>query len=141
MTRLLRKLREGLVRILLLQRGSSYMIDHTLGMQTIPRPRARSLQQRSISSMWAKKRPSSPSRFAIVRQTDEHGCTGSPEYRQYGVILPPVRFDYSHHPSPTKRISVAVDESADSSGIFEPFFCRQLRIFGWQAATSGWASR
>ena len=110
------------MRILLLQRGSSYMIDHTLGDANNSTSAGTESPTKVDLFHVGKEASVQSSRFAIVRQTDEHGGTGSPEYRQYGVILPSVRFDYSHHPSPTKRISVAVDESAGSSGIFEPFF-------------------
>ena len=110
------------MRILLLQRGSSYMIDHTLGDANNSTSAGTESPTKIDLFHVGKEASVQSSRFAIVRQTDEHDGTGSPEYRQYGVILPPVRFDYSHHPSPTKRISVAVDESAGSSGIFEPFF-------------------
>ena len=113
------KIEEGLVWVLAFQGSSPHVIDSTLWYAPhLSTPGIKSPAKVDFLHV-GKEASIQTSCLTIVLQADKKTCTCSPKHFHRGIILPMVFLYGVKDTPPTKRIAIAIHETASSSCILK----------------------
>ena len=69
----------------------------------------------------------------IIRRTDHHARTRSPQYLLLIIILAIITFYHTENPATTERITIFIQKTSTGAGILKTvlvIFCQQFRLTG-----------